>query len=236
MKMMHYNTVANYAKLAHYYDELLADEESLIHYWLPEMIEVTKAPNVLELACGSGLFSRILEQVGYSVVATDLQEEMIGVAKKLNSKIDYFSMDMSDFELNREFDQIICICDSINYLDLQQIRSMFASVYKHLRKNGQFLFDMHHLARLNEFQHGFVEEGKLADTYYQWSIQSDKEHGMLFENFVFYEDDEITVEKHKQYVYDVYTILSILEDCGFKCIVKSEFIAQEKVLIKGVKI
>lgn len=232
---MRYNQVKNYEKLAKYYDCILADEQSLKDYWLKELLKSSCGKKTLELACGSGMFSRILKQNGFDVIASDLQEEMINVAESKDSTIKYFVLNMIDFDLKEKFDNIICICDSINYLDIDELKKMFESVYKHLNVGGLFLFDMHHVERLNEFEEMFLEEGCLKDIDYQWSIVADKQYSMLFENFVFYENDEIFIEKHKQYIHNVEDVENILIKLGFDVEVNSEFIESEKVLIKGVK-
>ncbi len=107
----HFKDVDNYEILAKYYDALLQDEESL-KYWL-DYIHKLKGKDILELASGSGVMAKILKNEGYNVVASDISEAM-KKASKQNFDGEYLILNMIDFKLDRSFDIILCICDSIN--------------------------------------------------------------------------------------------------------------------------
>ena len=105
--------VDNYTMLSRYYDELLQDEEAL-SLWL-QYIESREFHSVLELASGSGVMAGILKKKGYDVTASDISEQMREVSRE-NFDGEYLILNMADYSLDRKYDLILCICDSINYL------------------------------------------------------------------------------------------------------------------------
>lgn len=138
-----FKNVDNYSVLAKYYDSLLQDEDSL-YLWLEYINKYTKGKDVLELASGSGVMANLLKKEGFNVIASDISKDMQEVAKT-NFDGEYLIIDMTNFHLNKKFDLILCMVDSINYLsDYNQIKSMFLNVYEHLKEGGVFIFDMHH--------------------------------------------------------------------------------------------
>lgn len=219
-----------YDYLAYYYDELLGDEESL-NFWLAEM-EKEKFVSVLELAAGSGTMAKILKNKGYEVTASDISQSMKEASKdKYNGE--YLILNMADYNLNRKFDLIICICDSVNYLNLEEFKSFVKCAKKHLNKNGRLLFDMHNIKRLKEFKEEYIEEGQLSTVQYQWTIKSNQSDNTLHEHFTFYTPDGMIQEQHLQYVYNPKTIIEIMNNEGFNVKYIEDFIKDEKVLLVG---
>lgn len=231
----YYKDVDNYTKLAYYYDRLLQDEESLV-YWLEYIKQYCKGKDVLELASGSGLMAKVLSENGYNVIASDISLDMKEAAKT-NFDGEYLILNMIDFKLDKKFDLILCMVDSMNYLkDYDEMKKMFVNVYEHLNDKGVFIFDVHHKARLDEFEEEYIEEGYIDGKIpYQWTIQSDKLSNSLYERFVFYEEDGIIQEHHTQHVFDSVKTKDLLNECNFDATLVEDFIENEKVLIVGVK-
>ena len=119
--------------LAEYYDALLQDEEAL-SLWL-DYIEKEPFSTVLELASGSGVMAGILKKKGYEITASDISEKMKEVSVK-NYDGEYLLLNMTDYHLDKKYDLILCICDSINYLYEEELSSFFRCAYEHLNENG----------------------------------------------------------------------------------------------------
>lgn len=227
-----FKDVDNYEYLAKYYDALLQDEESL-KFWLDYILEL-RGNTVLELASGSGVMARILKEKGYDIIASDISEAMKKSAKA-NFDGEYQILNMIDFKLDKKFDIILCICDSINYLNNDELKTMFENVYNHLNDGGTFLFDMHSMKRIEEFKDEYIEEGRVLDTDYQWAIISDPESNELQERFTFYMEDGIVNEHHVQNVFKIEDVEKKMIDAGFETEIVEDFIKDEKVLVMGVK-
>lgn len=102
--------------------------------------------NVLDLACGTGSFSKRLNDMGYNVTGLDLSADMLTVAKSKAPEISFINADMTDFSFNEKFDFCICMLDSINHLtDYEDVKKCFDCVYSSLSDNGIFIFDVNTL-------------------------------------------------------------------------------------------
>lgn len=227
----------NYEALAYFYDELLGDEEAF-NLWYEILDKYSSGKKTLELASGSGYFLRLLKNKGHDVIGSDLSEEMNEIARlkvdELGVKV--LKLNMIDFKMDEKFDNIVCICDSLNYLELNEVKQMFKNVYDHLNPNGVFMVDMHHPERLNEFEEEYVEEGYLeSGVPYIWNILADKYASKLRETFVFFTSDGTLKEFHEQNVFKIEDINDILDECGFKRYTYADFIENEKALFIGVK-
>ena len=223
------HNVKNYQYLAQYYDELLQDEESL-KLWL-DYIENEDFSDVLELASGSGVMAGILKRKGYRIIASDLSEDMKEAAVK-NYDGEYLILNMIDYDLDRQFDLILCICDSINYLYPEELDPFFRCAYKHLKENGRLIFDMHHQKRIDEFSDEYIEEGYVEDVPYQWTIASDAYDQTISEHFTFYTKDGMIQENHLQHVFAPEEIKTKMNPY-FETEIIEDFVEDEKILVIG---
>lgn len=223
--------VSNYEVLAKYYDDLLQDEEAL-SLWL-KYIESEPFNTVLELASGSAVMSGILKNKGYDITASDISEQMKDAAKK-NFDGEYLILNMIEYDLHKKYDLILCICDSINYLNEDELDSFFKCAYNHLNDNGRLIFDMHHKERLNEFKDQYIEEGYVDDVPYQWTILSDEFDNTISEHFTFYLNDVMVQEHHVQNVFDLDMIKNKMAKY-FDYQIIEDFVEDEKILVVGRK-
>ncbi len=229
---MNVTEVKQYSSLAYYYDYLLQDEEAL-NLWL-KYIESVPFSSCLELASGSGLMASILYDKGYDITASDISEEMREVAlKRFNGE--YLILNMADYKLERKYDLILCICDSLNYLNEDELESFFRCAHEHLNEKGRIIFDMHHPQRLNEFAEEYIEEGQLEDgNFYQWTIMSDREEKTINEHFTFYLKNDMIQEHHVQNVFSINDVKKKMESY-FNVRVIEDFVPDEKILFTGEK-
>ena len=223
--------VSNYQMLAQYYDELLQDEEAL-SLWL-KYIEEEELHTVLELASGSGVMAGILKSKGYDVTASDISAEM-KEASKDNFDGEYLLLNMTDYDLNKSYDLLLCICDSVNYLYEDELERFFACAYRHLNDGGRLIFDMHHPKRLEEFEEQYIEEGYVSNLPYQWTIQSDSFDRTISEHFTFYTPEGMVQENHTQNVFDPSNIRKMMEKY-YDVRMIEDFVEDEKILTVGYK-
>jgi ubiquinone/menaquinone biosynthesis C-methylase UbiE len=132
-------------------DSLVSDT----HFYLKEF--ENEKGSILELACGTGRITCALAQVGKQISGLDLSKTMLDVAmvksKKMNLNINWHLGSMVDFNLDNQFDIIFVGYNSVHHiLTNQDFKSFLASVKKHLKPSGRFLFDIFNpsLALLNQ--------------------------------------------------------------------------------------
>lgn len=101
---------------------------------------------VLEMACGTGGLTGFLLGAYGQVHAFDSSPDMLAQAqRKLGTRpgLSLFNLDMRDFNLGQTYDLILCLCDSINYLeDEAQVLGTLKNVQAHLDKEGLFAMDL----------------------------------------------------------------------------------------------
>lgn len=102
---------------------------------------------LLDVACGEGTFCVEMAKKGWSVTGVDQSEEMLRLAshraEQENVKVDFASQDMRFIDYSNEFDLATCWFDSLNYLlTNSDLQSAFNSIYRALKPNSWFLFDM----------------------------------------------------------------------------------------------
>lgn len=226
-----YKNVDNYSQLAKYYDELLQDKDAY-DYWL-KYIEEEDFHTVLELASGSAVLTGILKNRGYDIVASDISMHMKEAAKA-NYDGEYLILNMINYSLDRKFDLVLCCCDSINYLTIDELDSFIECAYNHLNVNGRLLFDMHSIKRIDEFKEEYIEEGFVSGIPYQWSILSDDVDNLINQHFTFYTNDGMIIEHHTQHVFDKNVVYEKMSKY-FDTKIYSDFIEDEKDLVIGVK-
>jgi len=131
-----------------YAEKPYAEETAFIHECIQKYKPVSK--RILELACGTGTHSLLLEKHGYQIIATDYSSNMLACARekaqKVNSSVEFRQQDMRTLEVpERPFDIVLCLFDSIGYLATNDnIFQMLCSVHDHLAPGGLFLFEFWH--------------------------------------------------------------------------------------------
>ncbi|MDF1811301.1 MAG: class I SAM-dependent methyltransferase [Verrucomicrobiales bacterium] len=132
---------------AHYdrpeiYDQFYGPLKTLPDWF---MKEISGKPEILELACGTGRLSIPLSQSPErSVTGLDISEGMLNLARKKADgqkvNVEWVQGDMRQFELNRKFDTILLLFNSISHLHRRtDVEDCLSCVKNHLRSNGVFV-------------------------------------------------------------------------------------------------
>ena len=205
-----------YSKSAQYYDVIYtsfkdyADEVSKAHKIIQEYKQ-SKGKTLLDVACGTGGHIGLLGK-HYQVEGLDLDPKMLAVAKKKYPKIRFHQGDMTNFDLRRQFDVIVCLFSSIGYVKTKsRLQKAIKNLAKHLLSGGILLVEpwftpeqwhpgrvstIHvknperHVVRMSRSGH----RGKIAYTEFQYLIGTPKgiEHSV--------ELHELGLFTHEQYM------------------------------------
>lgn len=220
--------INSYNKFAYIYDELMNDFDYQDWYrYIEEIfIRYKKEPKeILEMACGTGNLSYYFARDGYKLTCFDASHEMLSMAyKKLNrfKNIKMLNLDMIDFNLNKKFDCVLSICDSINYItDKDDLLMVFKNVWNHMKDDGVFIFDINSEYKLKNIigNNTFIEDR--GDIYYSWENYFDEEENICdFYLTFFLSEDGINFirfdEEHRERAYSSIEILELLRKAGFK--------------------
>lgn len=132
-----------YEIFGRFYDAVMGDRSRQAEH-LSELIRAANpdAREVLELGCGTGSMLAHLQN-RYEVSGLDISNRMLSIARQKVPKAKLFRMDMVDFRIDRKFDVIFCVFDSINHVvRFADWKKLFRSVSRHLSPGGCFIFDI----------------------------------------------------------------------------------------------
>ena len=198
---------------------------------------------ILDLGCGTGKLTRIMESYGYDMIGIDNSYEMLDMAKEQSEEsILYLMQDMREFELYGTVRAVYSACDCINYiLEEEELREVFSLVNNYLDPGGLFVFDINSSYKYNEL----LAENTFAET---------KEEGsFIWENYYDPEDEineyDLTLyiqeeeghfqrfqEVHYQKCYELSTIKRLLEEAGMEFVAAYDAYTKNPVTDESEKI
>lgn len=138
----------SWGNVADWYDDTIKDDNSFqTHVIAPNMqrlLNITKGQSVLDVACGSGFFSKYCSEAGATVTGIDIAPELIAIATGL--RLPHATFSVGNVETlptvaDKSIDTAFCI------LALQNIRnvsSVFKEVNRTLKPGGRFLVVLNH--------------------------------------------------------------------------------------------
>jgi SAM-dependent methyltransferase len=176
---------------------------------------------LLDLGCGTGKLTRLMEEEGYDMIGVDNSIEMLDIARATSKdNILYLLQDMREFELYGTVQGIYSACDSINYiLEEEDLREVFSLVNNYLDPKGIFIFDINTRYKYEEL----LGENTFAETREEgsfiWDNFYDPEDEINEYDLTLYIKDEDErflrfQENHYQRCYDLETIQRLLKEAG----------------------
>lgn len=222
-----------YSKLADIYDVVMED----VNYELwadfidAIILEHHKNPKtILELACGTGSISLFLDELEcYDIMGTDKSPQMIEKARKKNRSmrcnVDFQVQDFLDIQLDRSFDIVFCVFDSINYLHSSgEVLQFLKEVQTVLAPNGLLIFDF--TTPKNSIQaidYLNNEEGYTDDNHRYFRKSSYDANEQIHKNEFciekLAEDQESVLEQftetHLQKIYTLQQMLDIIDQTAY---------------------
>ncbi len=218
-----------YANFASVYDRLMQD----VPYdrWVANLEEMFRrfgicGRRVLDLGCGTGNVAVPLALKGYQVTALDLSPEMLALAeykaRTAGVKINFTCQDMRDFDVSGEYDLVISMCDSLNYLlSTEELRQVFAKAAGVLTDGGWLIFDLNSAAKLarvfGDNTYTLLDE----DVAYIWENDYDPHERVCHMDLTFFVRRpnglyERFAERHAERAYTVEEVRQALTGAGFR--------------------
>ncbi len=131
-----------YSEIAKYYDHIFPLSNATVDLIKESAGDSPK--DILDVACGSGLYSEALASAGYRVTAIDLDQQMVGQLQQRNGMIRAEVLNMLELEkLGQQFDVIFCIGNSVVHLkDNQEVYDFFTSCHRNLKEQGKLIIQV----------------------------------------------------------------------------------------------
>lgn len=210
-----------YGFFADRYDDYMAHVD--YDLWYSKLINWHKSysgrphQKVLELACGTANVACRFVQSGSQVDACDISYQMLENAFRKELKPNLYQASLTDPIPGRDYDLILCLFDSINYLSYKaQISTCLEEVAKALAEGGLFIFDISTL--LNSMENFFdtchwVKErdsGLVHQSSYEMGQRRQTSQLSLFKRWG--ASYSLQEEEHHQRVYMVQELIELIQD------------------------
>lgn len=212
----------NYGRFAAVYDDLM--EDIPYEQYVEWIAETMRSGSVLDLACGTGVLSELMAELGYDVTASDLSADMLTVAqnrfKESGQEIPVLQLSMDNLEGLEGFDAVTIAIDSLNYLAKEEhVKKTFEQVYAALNPGGYFFFDVHSVFKIDEIfmNSPFVYDGE--DLAYMWHTEKGSAPHSVIHDLTFFVREgwmfERFEETHEQRTFPIDVYKQWLTEAGF---------------------
>ena len=170
--------------------------------------------NALDMACGTGILCRILQNAGISSRGMDLSPGMIRIAREENPQIPFDVADMITYDPQQQFDLITCTGDAVNHIpDLSDVQKIFCNVYDLLSPGGLFVFDIldkKEVSTSEPFEMDFTDSTRV------WFQMTQPEANQVNLKIRVFENGQLAFEENiRETVHDPAAICDLLRRSGF---------------------
>ncbi|EEB73756.1 class I SAM-dependent methyltransferase [Thermococcus sp. AM4] len=168
----YYSTFKAYSDLySEEYRRRIETLEPLLLKFMP------KRGRVLDLACGVGGFSFLLEDHGFEVVGVDSSELMLErareYAKEKRSRVQFVKADAQELPFeNDSFDYVLFIGDSVVHFSPTELNRVFKEIRRVLRPGGRLIM---HFLDLREFLPKLMDGQVIGEEYWISKVLPDKD-------------------------------------------------------------
>jgi ubiquinone/menaquinone biosynthesis C-methylase UbiE len=127
-----------YRARAQEYDESIAGVSDLLESGRGLLLKLGKFDSILELACGTGIWTETLLQIGSEVTAVDAAPEMLEIARqKLGEvRIKYQQADLFQWEPEQQYD-LVFFANWLSHVPPEALDTFLGKVQKAVRPGGQ---------------------------------------------------------------------------------------------------
>ena len=186
----------------------------------------SEKPIVLDLACGTGSITLLLDKMGYDMIGVDVSEDMLAEAQQkayeAAQQILFLAQDARELDLYGTIDGAVSVCDGLNYiLSPVELEKVFQRVFLFMNAGGTFIFDLNTEYKFREMlgDKSFEFDVPSGESYI-WDNHYDTESRINEYNMLFYtldggQESEVFQELHRQRAYPVNEVIMMLEQAGF---------------------
>jgi demethylmenaquinone methyltransferase/2-methoxy-6-polyprenyl-1,4-benzoquinol methylase len=139
------------------FNQLWFDEVAVVKNSLKALPQVG---TILELACGTGIWTQELIELGEQITAIDASQEMLKINRaKVNSfKVTYQQLDLFSWQPSQQYD-LVFFAFWLSHVPPDRLDEFFRKVYRSVRSHGQvFLIDSRFSETSSAKNHFFRDE------------------------------------------------------------------------------
>ena len=231
---------ASYSTLAEWFEYLNddCDYENWSQYLIKKLTKngmILGVDSGIDIGCGGGYFTRVLQKYGYAMTGMDVSSEMLDkaqrVALKEGIRSEYILGDVARVKIQRKYSFAISINDCLNYVEGDKLKSAFKNVHGALKKGGVFLFDISSPKKYAEkFNDAVNVDDRDEVTYLSFAKTDGKTATLEVTLFTKNADGSYSRsdETHVQYVHTEQAITFALEEAGFTLLCVEGHLGEEK--------
>ncbi|MCD8527383.1 class I SAM-dependent methyltransferase [Candidatus Woesebacteria bacterium] len=176
---------------------------------------------LLEAGCGTGKHAALLNK-DFDVVATDINEGMLNVARSHFPSLDIRQADMSQLNFEQEFDVIISLYSSIAYVKTQvKLKKTLQGFFKHLEVGGLVIFEPWFTKETYTVGVPSVKTYESEDTKIVRACVPKIINGVSIMdlNYLIAEKNQEVqhvIDRHEMGLFEIEDTLQLMKDIGFK--------------------
>ena len=169
----------------------------------------------MDLACGTGILCRILQESGMKAFGMDLSSGMIDIARQENPHIRFDVADMTTYRPDASFDLVTCTGDALNHIEnLEDVETIFRNVYAYTAPGGLFVFDIlneNEVSTSEPFEMDFDDHTRV---WFQMTRPAETKVNLKIRVF---EDGRQRFEENiRETVHDPAAVCRLLKNTGFE--------------------
>ncbi|OMF63959.1 class I SAM-dependent methyltransferase [Paenibacillus sp. FSL R5-0766] len=194
--------------------------------FISEIAPLTKYKKIIDLGCGPGLYSQSLAARGYEVVGVDFNEKSIEYAvheaQKKGLIIDYRIEDMTNIEIEQEFDLALLIYEIYSVFNPENRRKILSNIHRGLKSEGLVLLDVLSENSYEKFEQNFMwgltrKDNPFSDNKHLSLFASIKypDHVTLSKNVLVFGDGELVNYHYWNQHFTIESLEKEVNDAGF---------------------
>ncbi len=181
---------------------------------------------LLDLGCGTGTLSFMLENQGFDVIGVDASEDMLIVANEKkqeeNSNVMFLCQNAEELDLFGTIDCAVSVLDTINHIEtIKNVEKAISKVSLFMNMGGIFIFDINTPYKHEKVLSNNTFVYDMDEVYCIWQNTFDgKNKTQIDLDFFIKNENDECYERYSEsfceYAYDIQKIKEILNNCGFE--------------------
>lgn len=192
-----------------YYPEIFGQQ--LLKWMEYHSIKPRKA---MDLACGTGILCRILQDNGIVAAGMDLSAGMIDIARAENPDIAFDVADMVTYRPEAQFDLVTCTGDAFNHIPkLEDLMQIFRNIYDYTSPGGYLVFDILDEKEVSDSEPFEMDYDAHTRVWFQMTRPGEKQVNLQIR---VYDGEILQLEENiRETLHDPAQICGLLEQVGF---------------------